>query len=239
MELVVLAESERWRVIAKPSGLPVHRSALVDEKLTVVRLARRRFGHQVAPVHRLDRATSGCLLLSNDPAYTSVLQAALGQGEKRYLAMVRGRVRSLDPVRFDRPMKDTAGVDKDAATLFAPLGRTEEAEEGDRSHGPRSSLILATPLTGRYHQVRRHLRDLSHPVLGDTSHGDSRVNRWWRENFGLARLALHCLSLDLDLPDGDRIHAVAPVPRDLRRVWEQLPWWADAASACPELEGAA
>lgn len=237
MELVVLAESERWRVVAKPSGLPVHRSALVDEKRTVVRLARRRFGHQVAPVHRLDRGTSGCLLLSNDPEFTSVLQDALGQGEKRYLAMVRGRLRSLEPLRFDRSMKDTEGVEKDAVTLFQPLGRTEEGPEGDRSPGPRSSVVIATPLTGRYHQVRRHLRDLSHPVLGDTTHGDLRVNRWWKERFDLRRLALHCLSLDLDLPDGERISARAPLPVDLRRVFEQLPWWDEAVAACPDLVG--
>jgi tRNA pseudouridine65 synthase len=226
MELVVLAESERWRVVAKPSGLPVHRSALVDEKRTLVRLARRRWGHQVSPVHRLDRATSGCLLLSNDPEYTSVLQDALGQGEKRYVALVRGKVRDLRPLRFSNSMRDPDGVEKDAETLFAPLGATDE---------PRSSLILATPLTGRYHQVRRHLRDLSHPVIGDSSHGDSRVNRWWRETYGVRRLSLHCLSLALDLPDGGVIRATAPLPPDLRRVWERLPWWSEAVAALPEL----
>ncbi len=226
MDLVVLAESERWRVVCKPSGLPVHRSALVDEKRTLVRLARRRWGHQVSPVHRLDRATSGCLLLSSDPEYTSVLQEALGQGEKRYVAMVRGQVRSMDPIRFSNPMRDLDGVEKDAETLLAPLATTDD---------PRSSLVLATPLTGRYHQVRRHLRDLSHPVLGDSSHGDSRVNRLWRETYGLRRLALHCLSLALDLPDGATIRATAPVPADLRRIWERLPWWPQAVAALPEL----
>lgn len=226
MQLTVLAATERWAVVDKPTGLPVHRSALVDERRTLMRFVRRQLGPNVSPVHRLDRATSGCLLLSLDPAYTSVLQDALGQGEKRYVAMVRGKVASFDPIRFSNPMKDPDGVEKDAVTLLQPLATAAE---------PRSSLVLATPLTGRYHQIRRHLRDLSHPIVGDSSHGDSRVNRWWRDEQALGRLALHCLSLRLDLPDGEVLSATCPVPDDLYGVWARQPWWDAAVAALPEL----
>lgn len=211
-------------MVCKPPGVPVHQSAMVNARDTVMRAVRPLFP-RASPVHRLDRATSGCLLLSLDPAFTPVLQAALAIGEKRYLAFVRGEARAMEPVRVTTPMKDPGGVLREAETLLTPVATT-----GD----PRSSLFLAVPVTGRWHQVRRHLRDLDHPILGDAVHGDSRVNRWWREQRGLARLGLHCLSLAIDA-EGEPIRVTCPVPDDLRRLWQGLPWWDDAARAVPEL----
>jgi tRNA pseudouridine65 synthase len=226
MQLRVLAQGEGWRVVAKPSGLPVHRSRMVDEKRTLIRAARLQFGEDVSPVHRLDRPTSGCLLLSDGPEHTPGLQEALARGQKWYLAFVRGRVGSMDPVRVATPMKDPEGVLQDAATVLIPVGGGAE---------PRCSLILAIPETGRWHQIRRHVRDLSHPVIGDSTHGDTRINRWWRETFGLDRLALHCVSLSLPREGAPPIEATCPIPADLRRVWEQLPWWAEAVARLPAL----
>lgn len=223
MRIEVLARGERWAVVAKPSGVAVHRSRMVPERDTLIRAVRTVLP-SASPVHRLDRATSGCLLLSLDPAATPALQAALAAGEKRYLALVRGRM-ELAPARVTNPMKGEDGVVRDAETLITPVATTSE---------PRSSLVLAVPVTGRWHQVRRHLRDLDHPVLGDAVHGDTRVNRWWREERGLPRLALHCLSLAL-AADGETIRATCPVPDDLRAVWQALPWWDDAVRAVPEL----
>jgi tRNA pseudouridine65 synthase len=94
--------------------------------------------------------------------------------------------------------------------------------------------VLAEPETGRWHQVRRHLRDVSHPILGDSTHGDTRVNRWWRETYGLRRLGLHCFSLDLAL-DGETIAATCPAPADLVHIWERLPWWNQALAELPGL----
>lgn len=219
-----MAEGAGWRVVAKPSGVPVHRSAMVDERNTVVRAARRQFGDGVAPVHRLDRATSGCLLLSDGPAFTKALQDALSTGQKWYVALVRGRVASHDPIRFEKRMKDPEGVEQDAVTVLIPVASSAE---------PRCSLVLAVPETGRWHQIRRHLRDLSHPVIGDSTHGDTRVNRWWRETFGLSRLALHCLRLSLPHGAG-RIEAECPLPPDLAALG-RMPWWDEARAALPAL----
>jgi tRNA pseudouridine65 synthase len=226
MDLEVLARGARWAVVAKPSGLPVHRSAMVRERDTLVRLARRTFGADVSPVHRLDRATSGCLLLSTDPDSTGALHRALVQGRKRYLAFVRGEIRSREPVVVATPMKDPDGITQDARTRATPLASCAE---------PRSSLVLAEPETGRWHQVRRHLRDLSHPILGDSTHGDSKINRWWRTEYGLRRLGLHCLSIELVLDDGETIAATCPVPDDLLSIWRRLPWWDEALAALPIL----
>jgi tRNA pseudouridine65 synthase len=230
MDVVLLARGERWAVVGKPSGLPVHRSELCRERHTLVGAVRRRFGQAVSPVHRLDRATSGCLLLSLDPEYTATLQNALTNGEKRYVAFVRGHVATLEPIRFSNPLKDSHGGMREAETLLAPIAGSDD---------PRCSLVLATPITGRFHQIRRHLRDLSHPVLGDSTHGDTRVNRWWRENHDLQRLALHCLSISIPLEDG-AITVNCPLPRDLAKLGASLPWWSEAQAALPELvEGAA
>jgi tRNA pseudouridine65 synthase len=226
MRIPILARTDRWAIVAKPSGLPVHRSRMVNERDTLLRAVRRELDGFVAPVHRLDRAASGCLLLALDRSYAAQLQQALVEGEKRYLAFVRGQVRSFDEVRVDNPMKDDNGLLKEATTFLKPVATTEE---------PRSSLVLARPVTGRYHQVRRHCRDLSHPVLCDAMHGDSRVNRWWREHHGLKRLGLHCLSMDLVTPEGEHIRATCPVPDDLKDIWRRLPWWDQALAAVPEL----
>lgn len=226
MRVPLLARADRWAVVAKPTGLPVHRSKMVNERQTVMRAVKRHFEGHVAPVHRLDRATSGCLLLSLDPAATPVLQRALAAGQKRYLALCRGRAEVGPPVHVDRPMKDERGVLKEASTELRAVAASAQ---------PRCSLWEARPHTGRYHQVRRHVRDLNHPVIGDSTHGDTRVNRWWRDNQGIGRLALHCLSLSLRTEDGEDIDVVCPVPWDLRRVWQKLPWWEEALAAIPEL----
>lgn len=215
-------------VIAKPAGLPVHRSKMVNERDTIMRAARRQFEGHVAPVHRLDRPTSGCLLLSLDRSATPRLQAALTAGEKRYVAFVRGHAPDPAEVRIERPMKDDGGVLRDATTLIRPIGTSPD---------PRCSLLLARPLTGRYHQVRRHCRDLNHPVIGDSKHGDTRVNRWWREHYGMPRLGLHCLSLELEPQGLQPVRVSCPIPRDLAEIFRQLPWWSDALAAVPQLSG--
>lgn len=221
----VLSEGPGWAIVDKPSGLAVHRSALVRDRHTLMGAVRRQFGPDAAPVHRLDRATSGCLLLSLDPDATGTLHAALAEGHKQYVAMVRGQVVPLEPIVYEQPLSDDSGALKEATTVFSPIAASAD---------PRCSLVLAAPLSGRTHQIRRHLRDLSHPILGDSSHGDTRVNRWWREHYGLQRLALHCLSLRIEGPSGP-IGAVSPLPEPLLGLARAMPWWAAAAAALPEL----
>ncbi len=213
-------------MVAKPPGLAVHRSRMVNVRDTLVRALRRQFPGPLAPVHRLDRPTSGCLLVSLDPSATPVLQEALTHGTKQYLAFVRGHRQERDEIVVDRPMKDAEGVIRDAVTVIRPLASSPD---------PRCSLFLARPQTGRFHQVRRHCRDLDHPVLGDSKHGDTKINRWWREHYALPRLGLHCLSLSLRPQGLDPIDVACPVPLDLLTLWERLPWFAEAAAAVPAM----
>ncbi len=231
MQLHVLHEDPRFVVIAKPARLACHRSKLVHDKTTLADVAMEQFGRRIHLVHRLDRATSGCLMIAFDPEMAKELHWALRSEHsyKAYLAFVRGWFRWIDPVEVDHPVKDDKGIYRDAQSTVTALGKSRD---------PRCSLLLVEPKTGRNHQVRRHVRDLHHPVLRDAIHGDSRQNTWWRDEMGLQRLGLHCAKLDLLREDGSRLVVTCPPPLDLVQLWQRLPWWDDAVKASPELVGA-
>jgi tRNA pseudouridine65 synthase len=225
--LHVLAQGDGWIAVAKPPALLVHRSEATPHASAALQIVRDQTGAHVYPIHRLDRSASGCLLFATDRALAGPLSAALTAGRKTYLAFVRGAFQQDGPVVVDTPMKDDNDILKDARSTVWCLGR---------SHDPRCSLLKVEPETGRFHQVRRHVRDLHHPVIGDTDHGDTKVNRWWRENMGATRLGLHALAISLPAgADSPAIDVVCPLFADHARVWSALPWWADAVAKEPAL----
>jgi tRNA pseudouridine65 synthase len=134
-----------------------------------------------------------------------------GRVDKRYVALVRGL--AAERVLVDHPIPNKPkGPRVPAVTEIRRLGVFE-----------RYSLVEARPHTGRLHQVRRHLKHLSLPVIGDANYGKSEHNRLLRERFGLARLALHCLELRFDHPDSGELLAIrAPLPADLAGPLEQM-----------------
>jgi tRNA pseudouridine65 synthase len=197
---------------------------------------REAIGERVNLVHRLDRGASGCLLFaktaSDDDGLgaTSTLHQAMAENAtKTYIALVRGegilKGRDFQEEGWftvDRPIKDENGKLKDAVTNFRFIaGQDNEAGAIDR---PRASLVLARPETGRWHQIRRHLNGLSPPILGDTSHGDNRVNREWRDRRDMLpeRTCLHLVSLEIPpnpiSPDG--ISVTSPLASDMMSVLE-------------------
>lgn len=207
--------SSRWAVIDKPSGLCVHRTRGATGPFALQRI-RDQLGRHVHLVHRLDRGTSGCLLIAFDPATTRELQAAMARptSRKRYLALCRGPwMRSAQPLVVERPLTDARGRSRAASTALRCLGSAP---------GCRAALLLAEPHSGRHHQVRRHCSGVDHPVLGDSAHGDTRVNRRFRTEHGLRRLALHCAELDLDLGGGDRLQARASLPAELADLLRRM-----------------
>lgn len=190
----------------KPSGLLVHRG-WGDDDVVAVDLAREALAMRVHPAHRLDRATSGVLLFALSPEAAAALGACFEQGrvQKTYLALVRGV--TPDEGRIDHPIpRREDGPRVPAATSFRRLGVFE-----------RYSLVEARPETGRLHQVRRHLKHISHPIVGDVNYGKGDINRLFRERFGLRRLALHAASLTLLHPfTGESLTLEAPLTDDLR-----------------------
>lgn len=226
--LPVLHASDDWVVVAKPPRLAAHPSEMVKDRHTVVDVGRRQFGRKIFLPHRLDRAVSGCLLIAFSPERAASLHDALRADDatKEYLAFVRGRWRWDEQVRVvDKPMADLDGTVKEARTRVTHLASSQD---------PRCGLLLAEPETGRFHQVRRHVRDLDHPILRDPVHGDGRENRVWKETWGLARLGLHCARLAVTV-DGARIDVVCPIAADLAAVLTRMPWWDAVRDAHPAL----
>ena len=203
--LPLLWRDDRLVAVANPAGLAVLRG-LARERVVAMTLARDQVGRHVFPVHRLDRATSGALLFALDPAAARLLQKQFESGtvHKRYLALVRGI--APDEAVIDHPVpNDEDGPRVPAVTEIRRLGIFE-----------RYSLVEAVPRTGRFHQIRRHLKHLSLPLIGDVRYGKGEHNRLFRERFGLHRLALHALEIAFAHPeDGRPLRIVAPVPEDL------------------------
>jgi tRNA pseudouridine65 synthase len=204
-DLAVLFRDEALLAVDKPSGLAVHRGAARD-RVVALQSVRDLVGSHVHAVHRLDRATSGVLLFALDPGTAGRMQEELAAGrvEKRYLALVRG----IPPEEglIDHPLPRVEGGPRaPAVTRFRRLAVFE-----------RYALVEVRPLTGRRHQIRRHFKHVSHPLIGDVRYGKGEHNRLFRERFGLHRLALHALELAFDHPQtGARLRIVAPVPEDL------------------------
>lgn len=151
---------------------------------------RDQLGQYVYPVHRLDRATSGVLLFALSKATAARIQSyfAGGQVEKTYLALVRGQLDQAGCV--DHPLKkDGQSEAKPAQTRFLPIGSLE-----------RYGWVLASPLQGRQHQIRRHFKHISRHLIGDVRYGKGEHNRYARQAFDLHRLALHALSIRLPDP---------------------------------------
>lgn len=215
----VLQYKNNYVCVNKPAGLTVHRSKGTSPRTFVLStLLKRQLSRKVFPVHRLDHRTSGAILFAFDSESAGKIHGSLRSDDatKQYVALLRGDLcgdMNVEPgqtIAIDKPLK-VDGVEKTARTdftLLASIAGSEDQRNDVESRPdfvPSCSLVLCEPIaSGRTHQIRRHAYALGHPILGDTEHGDSRINRWWRNNRGLNRLALHCFSLDLPpWDDGD------------------------------------
>ena len=225
--LDVLHLDDRLAVVDKPAGLMVHDSALArgETDFAADRL-RAQFGRPVFLVHRLDRATSGCLLLAFDRDTASALGKGLMAGgvDKGYLAVCRGWPADA-AFTVDHPLDGGPGkpAKKPAVTRFERLATTELAVPSQGFGTSRYALLRAWPQTGRFRQIRRHLKHVSHHLVGDTSHGDGRHNRTFRM-LGIHRMLLHAESLAFDHPgNGARLRVAAPPDAAFARVLAMFP----------------
>ncbi len=206
--VVELFRDDCMMALFKPSGLAVHRGWASDP-LTLVDIARKMAGCKVYLVQRLDRGTSGVSLFALDSRTAAKLGQTYTEGRtrKRYLALVRGI--APEEVLIKRPLPTHSGGERLPAST--EIRRLAVAHAKPRT----LSLIEVMPNEGRLHQVRRHLNGISHPLIGDANHGESRLNRPIRENYGFARLGLHALSLALPHPrTGEMLELSAPLPED-------------------------
>lgn len=194
---------------------------------------RDQLGQYVYPIHRLDRATSGVLLMALTAEAASAAGRAFSEHQvsKTYLTLTRGFC--ADEGQIDTPLVPARGrglpkehphaVPQDAITKYRTIDRFELPVENSRYATTRASLVEVHPQTGRFHQIRRHFNYISHPVIGDTSHGDSRQNQIFRTHFGVTRLMLAAVNLSLEHPvEKSPLTISAPLPPSFRNVVELL-----------------
>ena len=227
--LRILHIDETLVAIDKPAGLLVHRSGLdAQEQVFALQLLRDQLGRPVWPVHRLDKGTSGVLLFALDADTAARVGALFEQGlaHKRYLALARGWP-AADEGRIEHPLARDPELPSAGQAMLAARtdwhcrARLEWPLQTDaRFPTSRFALIEAKPLTGRRHQIRRHLKHIAHPIVGDATHGKGPLNRAVAGFLGLQRLWLH--ALELRIP-----HPVTALPLTIEAAlgaeWQELP----------------
>ena len=236
-ELPVLFRDEHIIVIDKPPGLLVHRSEIDrHETRFAIQILRDQIGQRVWPAHRLDRGTSGVLLFGLNPEISSRLgkQFEAGSVAKRYWAVVRGHPpaegcidhalsRQRDAYEFQGDASSQEA--QPATTHYRTLATVELPVAIDRYPSSRYALVELEPVTGRRHQLRRHLKHIAHPIIGDATYGKGRHNRYFAEHLDCRRLLLACVELGFEHPaSGLRMHVKAPVSGEFAATLARLGW---------------
>jgi len=209
---IILYQDAFLAVVEKPSGLLMHRSDIAPDKVTLVEKLQELTGKKVFLPHRLDRQTSGVCVITFDSETAAALQKLFSERtiRKSYLALVRGQF--PDFLSVERPLTDDSGKPKESKTEFACLQRYDQV-----------SLIRANPLTGRRHQIRRHLAHQAHHIIGDTTYGKGGINREFRAKSNLHRLFLHAESLVFVHPrTGVEMRVESVLPEELSSVLSLL-----------------
>ncbi|NWF35190.1 tRNA pseudouridine(65) synthase TruC [Mariprofundus sp. KV] len=235
--LEILYRDEWLVAINKPADLLVHRS-MIDRHETrfAMQMLRDQIGQHVFPVHRLDKPTSGVLLfaLNSESARKIADVFTARDTQKTYLAIVRGFTDEQGVI--DYPLKEEldkksdrkAQQDKEAqeaVTEYRRLATVELPYAVGRYQTARYSLLHLTPKTGRKHQLRRHLKHLYHPIVGDTTHGDGKQNSFFRERLASHRLLLHATGLGFIHPETDQLLQInAPLPPSFKNIVDALGW---------------
>ena len=230
--LDILYQDDVLVIVLKPSGLLVHRSP-IDRHETEFLLQRLRdqIGQHVFPVHRLDRPTSGLMVFGLSPSSARKLSAAFEEQlvSKRYLAVVRGVAPEHE--RLDYGLRKEDGrlpkaqmPEQDAITDIRRLAQVELPVAIDRYLQSRFSLVEARPLTGRRHQIRRHLSRRGYPIIGDAKHGKGIYNRYFGTTLECPRLLLAAVGLELPHPDGGWLSLSCPPQGAYEALMARFGW---------------
>ena len=235
--LEILYQDEHIVVINKPSGLLVHKSP-IDKQETRFALQelRDQIGQYVYPVHRLDKPTSGVLLFALNAEVAKTMSQLFRDNlvQKEYIAIVRGYTESKGEI--DHPLKqmlDTKvqkekGITKeeqDAQTEYERLATVELPYPVSRYPVARYSLVKLLPRSGRKHQLRRHMKHIFHPIVGDTKHGRGEHNNLFREKFECHRLLLHAQKMVFMHPvSKKKLVIIAPMDQVFEDLFKIFKW---------------
>ncbi len=220
----VLFEDDHLIAINKPNGIFVHRTSLdPTADVFVVQEVRDMIGQHVFPVHRLDRKTSGVLVLSKSKEGQSKLNEYFRDRvvEKTYLAIVRGFTEDVGLIDYD--LVNENGKVQEAKSHYKTIQKVEINISSGNFPTSRYSLLELKPETGRRHQLRRHLAHILHPIIGDRPHGCNKQNRFFLEHFDMNVMLLHASSIRFDHPFEDKVVSIdAPLFGEFERMREKL-----------------
>jgi 23S rRNA pseudouridine955/2504/2580 synthase len=219
----ILYEDERILVINKPSGMAVHGGSGLSAGVIEALRASRPDAARLELVHRLDRDTSGCLLISKKTAVLRTLHELMRDNrvDKRYLALLAGSWRK-GVKKVDAPLKKNTLQGGERVVRVDPEGKPAESRFRRLTRFAEATLVEVELITGRTHQIRVHSAWLGSPVLGDTKYGDETANRQMRE-LGLKRLFLHAHRISFRWPGEKRDMVIeAPLPEELETVLTKL-----------------
>ena len=235
MSLNILFEDESLVVVNKDSGLLVHKTSIdARETKFALQILRDQIRQRVFLVHRLDKPTSGALIFAKSKEIAAKMSQEFVEQRvhKKYLAIVRGAVKGQ--ILIDYPLKEVRDQKNDprmqktkdaqvAQTFIKCLSSIELPVRVGRYSSSRYSLIEANPLTGRQHQIRRHLKHISHPIIGDINYGSGEHNRFFENHLGVRRLFLACTQIAFTHPTTQKILSVdAPLAEDFQSTIEKL-----------------
>ena len=227
--LDILYQDDAIIAVNKPAGLAVHRSKMVgNAEAFLIDLLRDQLGGTVHLAHRLDRATSGVLLV----ARSREVAAALGEQfmgrhvRKQYLAVVRGWPQPAEAlIDYPLPGSRDTGPRREARTHYRQLATVEVPIALGRYPQQRYALVLAEPESGRFRQIRKHLAHIHHPVIGDCQHGRSDHNRLYKQYFSCHRMLLHAWRLHVAHPSsGHPLQIAAPLDAAYTELLARFGW---------------
>lgn len=236
-ELEILYQDENLVAINKPSGLLVHKSMIDKHEIYfAMKMLRDQIDQWVYPVHRLDKPTSGVLLFALNKETARLMSEQFQEHiiEKTYLAVVRGYPDESGIIEYALSVKLDKIADKDsseekeaqeACTEYERLAIVELPHAIGRYETIRYSLVKLLPKTGRKHQLRRHMKHISHHILGDTKYGRGEHNKFIREKFDCHRLLLHAQSLKFIHPYTDeQVVLKAEVDETFNSIFKNFSW---------------
>ena len=211
MMIEIIYKNNDYIVIEKPSGLIVHPWSECADKISLLHLLKEQTGKYIYPIHRLDRPVSGVMIFAFSSEAANYIKEKWNDlsTEKIYIGLCKGVINTAKYISY--PLHNQAKTKKqDARTNFWPLESNKHV-----------TLALFKLETGRYHQIRRHVGAMGNQLIGDTKYGKGNFNRFYRENFNLHRLFLHCCGLKIDLGHGPQLFK-SKLPVDLDAVIDKL-----------------
>ena len=228
----ILHQDDALIAVNKPAGLAVHRSKMVgNAEEFLIDLLREQVGGHVYLAHRLDRATSGVLLIARSSEVASALgEQFMGRDvHKQYLAVVRGWPEPVEAlIDYPLPGSRETGPRREARTRYRRLATVEVPIALGRYPQQRYALVEAEPETGRFRQIRKHMAHIHHPIIGDCQHGRGDHNRLYKQYFGCYRMLLHARRITLRHPvSGSPLVIEAPLDEAFNALLARFGWSID------------